>query len=136
MKNALAVVATAASLFVASPGRAEAPVESIYFEAHVAGHDGKVILNAHVMVKMGADAEVSFPTATGRITLKYTVRPGLDRGALVIATGLRDGQLLAAGTVAVAHDGRATLDLKGGGYDWHITGERSPRGGSLSPRGD
>jgi hypothetical protein len=129
MKNALALTLAAAATLLASPGRADPPEESLYFEAYVfeaaAAPGALAWIKAHAMVKVGADATTSFPIKDrGLFTIKYTVRPGVDGAALVIVTGLLDGRIVAAGTVTVAHDARATVDLQGGSYTWHITGER------------
>jgi len=129
MKNAVALFATGTLVALLAPaGRADdPPPESVYFEARIFDDAEKpqTTLDLHALVKVGADAELSAPSKDGRFTLEYTVRPGADGTFLVIATGLRDGRIVTAGAMTIAHDGRTIRDLQGGGFTWRITGERA-----------
>jgi hypothetical protein len=110
------------TLAFAATARAEEPL-GVYFEAK-ATKGSSVVIEPHVLVKMGRDAEVSQPSKEpggARTTVKFTLRPAVDESALVIFTGLVDGRIVASGTLDLPRAGKRTVLLQGGGLSWNVT---------------
>jgi hypothetical protein len=118
----IALAFLGSSLAFAATTRAAEPLD-VYFEAK-ATRGSSVVIEPHVLVKMGRDAEVSVPSKEpggARMTVKYTLRPAVEEGALVIFTGLVDGRIVASGTLDLPRAGKRTVLLQGGGLSWSVT---------------
>jgi hypothetical protein len=111
---------------VLGAAKAEPPaVPQAYFEATVSQND-KVVSKPHALVKLGAEAKLSFGGAAAgspRLRLTYKVEEKPPGGLVATINATVAGRQVATGTIPFTKDHGAATTLEGGGYSWHVTVE-------------
>ena len=104
---------------------AEAEAEQVYFEAAVS-KGKRVLAEPHALVKVGADAKLSFGTKDDdrpRLRLQYRVDQPSASSFSAAITALVDGKKVASRDLAFTRKQGASVTLEGGGYSWTVSVE-------------
>jgi hypothetical protein len=122
MKTTLVLTGIVASVVsLPAGGRAESTPQA-YFEVTVS-KDGKLVGKPHALVRVGADANLTFAgedAAAPRLGLRYRVE---QRDASVLAatvTALVGGKPVSTFTLPFTREQAGAGSFAGGGYTWHV----------------